>query len=76
MTSPPMELRRPKEGMPTEADFYYGKPAGLDYPIAPMNVKIQKSTGELYVWMSPDWIHPVNKFDWYGKVPTCVESKL
>lgn len=75
MTAPNMELRRPKEGLPTEAEYYYGKPKGYDYPISPLNVKLSLATNELFVWLDPKLIVPIAQFDWYGKVPTCVESK-
>lgn len=83
MSAPKMELRRVKQDAPTSHGWYYGTPkkefipVGMpELPIVPFKV-VQDSKGKIAVDMNghgpvPYW--PVTMYDWFGPVPTCVES--
>ena len=70
MPAPEMELRRPQEAAPTVEGWYYGRP--IDWSVEPYPCQVDKSLHVLDGTNEPDM---VGDYDWFGKVPTCVESK-
>lgn len=72
MSAPRMELRRAREPAPAEMGVYYGQLIGAN-GIIPVTVSLWLN--ELVAWTCGDDDHrPLNHFDWFGPVPTCVES--
>lgn len=72
-----MELRRPEQGQPTEVGFHYAIPKGWkdDACISPIMVKQLKGTDKFF-GMVGDQPFDVEKFRWFGPVPTCVAATL
>lgn len=67
-----MELRRPKQAPPTDMGDYYGQLLCTN-GIIPVRVSLWSN--ELVAWTAGDDDHrPLSHFDWFGPVPTCVES--
>lgn len=72
MTAPRMELRRAPEPAPVEPGQFYGRlKLYQDAPCA-WNVALYKNT----LWArtaGQDW-YALCDLDWFGQVPTCMES--
>lgn len=73
MSAPKMELRRPKEAEPIEPGYYYAR------------LKDNENGNVFPVYVGYDGIHklsifagsvliPLHEYNWFGPVPTCVES--
>lgn len=73
MSTPPMELRRPKQAPPTERGDYYGRVRGEDGLPRPLHIR--RTQFGLYVMFGAG-MGDVEDYDWYGPVPTCVEASL
>lgn len=76
MTAPAMELRRAQEASPTEPGWWYGqakdKPRAT--PIPWLVVKGGDTLAAFAPGLPSDCVFGVEQFNWFGAVPTCVES--
>lgn len=76
MTAPKMELRRTVEALPDRVGDFYGRYKGTK-EVRARKVEFSPPVphGRLMVldYRGIEWI-PIELFDWFGPVPTCVEA--